>query len=634
MPDGERVQILFRTGLDDYDSIQRAYESGASDFYIKHGNPLLLLERVRFLFRAQRMQDDLRRSEQRLAYAQRLALLGHWERTFEGRTIAAANMVCQLLGVDEPHKLSWQMLCEQAHPDDVALMQLTMQRAINHHGTFRLEHRVIGKHAQPLVLRHQGEVVLVNNRWIIRSTVQDVTETRAQEDRIRFLAFHDPLTTLPNRESATRTLKQSLQKAATQQDHVFALGLDDFNRVVSSLGQNVSDAVLKMVGERLRGQLRGSDQLLISSGQEPDNGCVVARAEGDKFLCVVSNLQLSEAAIGIAKRLQRAIATTMVIGDTELQLSASVGVSLYPDDGRGAEELIDNAFAALVHNRGQKGSCQLFAAEISSRARQRLTLETELRHAIDTQQFELHFQPRLRLANNTVCSAEALARWRHPVRGLVMPGDFIPVLEEVSLIIPLGNLVINMAARQAVQWRRLYGPEFRISFNISPLQFAEPGLLVEIDNAVLRAGAAYENLEVEITESAFMSQPDEVIRILHAFRERGLRVALDDFGTGFSSLSYLRSMPLDILKIDRSFVADIGVSQGGSSLVNAIMFMANALGLSCVAEGVERESQLQFLATGHCDEAQGYLLSRPLPAADFERWMSHWENAQPGIKTA
>lgn len=632
MPRGERVQILLMTGRDDYDAIQRAYEAGANDFAVKHVNPILWLERVRFLFRAQRMQDELRLSEQRLTYAQRLALLGHWERTLDGRTLAVSSVVCQLLEIDEPRNLTWQTLCDQTHPDDLGLMQLTMQRAISYHTTFRLEHRVVTPRGNLRVLRHQGEVVtgLKDNEWTIRSTVQDVTETRAQEDRIRFLAFHDPLTALPNRESATRTLKAAIRNCTANLEHVavFALGLDDFNRIASSVGQNISDAVLKTVGDRLRGQIRGSDHVLVSNAQETEESCVVARADGDKFLCVVSNLQLSEAAISIAKRLQRAISSPVEMGDTELQLTASVGISLYPEDGASAEELIDNAFTALAHNGVQKGSCQFFASEIGSRARQRLSLETELRQAIEVNQFELHFQPRLWLADNSVRGAEALVRWRHPTRGLVMPADFIPLIEEAGLIAPLGNLVIDMAAHQATLWRKYFGPEFRISFNVSPLQFGVSDLVAEIDNAVRREGARHENLEMEITESALMSRPELVINTLQALRERGLRLALDDFGTGFSSLSYLRKLPLDVLKIDRSFVHDIGVTQSGSALVNAILFMAHALGLHCVAEGVEKNSQLNFLSANHCHEVQGFLLARPMPAIDCEHWIQNWQMTQ------
>ncbi len=630
MPGGERAQILFITGQDDYDSIQRAYQAGANDFVVKqHINPILLLERVRFLFRAQRMQDELRRSEQRLSYAQRLATLGHWERTLDGGTLAVSSVVCQLLNVADPGQLNWQVLCEQTHPDDLSAMQLTMQRAITNRSNFRLEHRVINQHGTQRVLRHQGEVVFDNNNWSIRSTVQDVTETRAQEDRIRFLAFHDPLTALPNRESAVRTLKLAIKTCAAQQEHVavFALWLDDFNRVASSLGQHVSDAVLKTMGDRLRSQIRGSDHVTLNSNQNAQDGCVVARADSDKFLIVVSNLHLSETAISIAKRLQRAVASPVAMGDTELQLSASVGISLYPDDGSTAEELVDNAFSALMHTSGQKGTCQFFATEISSRARQRLTLEAELRQAIEANQFLLHFQPRMRLADNGVHGAEALVRWQHPTRGLIMPGDFVPLAEEIGLIAPLGGLVINMAARQAMHWRQLFGRQFRISFNISPLQFGAVNLIGAIDQAVLREQAHFENLEVEITESALMARPEVVINALHAFHERGLRVALDDFGTGFSSLSYLRKLPLDVLKIDRSFIADIGATQSGSSLVNAILFMAHALGLSCVAEGVEQESQLSFLAAHHCHEVQGYLLARPMAAPDFERWLHNWQTA-------
>ncbi|HVY21865.1 MAG TPA: EAL domain-containing protein [Steroidobacteraceae bacterium] len=639
MPGGERVQILFMTGVDDYDSIQRAYEAGANDFALKRINPSLLVERVRFLFKAQQMQDALRLSEQRLSYAQRLAQLGHWERTLDGKTVAVSPVVCALLEVGDGAGLTWDTLCEKVHPDDLPMIQRELQQAIAQHTVYRFEHRFMGRKNVIKVLRHQGEVVAtdVPGQWVVRSTLQDVTERRAQEDRLHFLAFHDPLTSLPNRELALRALDSVISDHSREHQHiaVFAVGLDDFSRINSSLGQAVGDTVLKTVGDRLRAQVRDSDHVLRTGElRELKNGCLVARTEGDRFLCVVTNLQLSEAAISIAKRLQRAVASPLALGDAELTLSSTIGVSLYPHDGLNATELIDHAFAALLHAKGQKGSCQFFAAEISDRARQRLTLETELRHALEERQFELFYQPRLQLADNRVHGAEALVRWRHPARGMVSPADFIPLMEDMGLITALGNQVIDMVAQQVTHWARLDPDEFRVSFNISPLQFLNSDVVAEVDAALKRHHGLHKYLEVEITESALLSQPELVSATLQAFRERGIRVALDDFGTGFSSLSYLRKLPLDVLKIDRSFISDIGVSHSGTTLVDAMLFIAQALGLDCVAEGVELETQLSFLASQHCKEVQGYLIARPMPAGDFLHWRQKWNAKQCIPKTA
>jgi PleD family two-component response regulator len=271
MPNGERVQILIMTSREDHDAIKRAYEAGASDFTLKQINPALLVERVRFLFRAQRMQDDFRTNQQRLYHAQRLALLGHWERTLEGETVSASLVVCQLLGATSQDKLNWQWLCDRTHPEDLPSIQGKMALAIEQRTNFRLEHRVTGALNRVRVLRHQGEVVqgIHPGQWIVRSTVQDVTEARAQEDRIRFLAFHDPLTALPNRESAVRTLKQAIEVHSSPQEHiaVFALSLDNFGRIAGSLGQSISDVVLKTMGDRLRGQIRGTDHVLAANAQ-------------------------------------------------------------------------------------------------------------------------------------------------------------------------------------------------------------------------------------------------------------------------------------------------------------------------------------------------------------------------------
>ena len=631
LPGGERAQFLFITGQDDLQSIQRAYEVGANDFVTKGTHPALLVERVNFLLRSQQLQDHLRLSEQRLAYAQRLAQLGHWEYTPEGHTLTVAPVVTQILDLERDEQLSWQHLCAHSHPDDVPHMQLTLQRAIQHRKTFRLEHRYISARNATLVLRHQGELALnAHGQWLIRSTVQNVTETRAQEERIRFLAFHDPLTGLPNRESAQRKLRHAIEDAAHSNLHiaVCALWLDDFSRISGSLGQQASDEVLKTVSQRLRSQLRDSDHIAREFGGDDNLTGMVARGDGDKFICIIDQLQFGEAAQGIVKRLQRAIATPLQIGATRLQLTASVGISVYPTDGDNADDLLDCANSALRHVQGHKNACQFFASAISQHARERLHLESELHQAIAQRQFVMHYQPRLRLQDDAIQGAEALVRWQHPQRGLVMPGEFIPVLEEMNLIAELGQQVMAMVAQQTQVWRLRYAQPLRISFNISPLQFMGVDLLQQVDQAVQHAGAHYEDLEVEITESALLSQPDVVINTLHAFRERGLHIALDDFGTGFSSLSYLRKLPLDVLKIDRSFVSDIGVSQGGSALISAILYMADALDLKCVAEGVELETQLNFLRQHRCHEAQGYLLSRPLAVPDFERWLEHWQTSQ------
>lgn len=639
MPGGDRVQILFMTGSDDYESIQRAYETGANDFSPKRINPLLLVERVRFLFKSQQMQDSLRMSEQRLSYAQRLAQLGHWERTLEGATIAVSPVVCTLLEAGDPTGLSWQWLEERVHPDDRPMVQREIQQAIMQHTVYRFEHRFILRNNSIKVLRHQGEIVATDipGQSVVRSTVQDVTERRAQEDRIHFLAFHDPLTSLPNRELALRALDSAIADHSREHQHiaVFAVGLDDFSRINSSLGQAVGDTVLKAVGDRLRAQVRDSDHVLRTGElREMKSGCLVARTEGDRFLCIVTNLQLSEAAISIAKRLQRAVAAPLALGDAELTLSTTVGVSLYPHDGMTATELIDHAFAALLHAKGQKGSCQFFAAEISDRARHRLTMETELRQALEAKQFELFYQPRLSLKDNRVYSAEALVRWRHPARGLVSPGEFIPLMEDMGLITPLGTQVIEMAASQATQWCQNDPEEFRVSFNISPLQFVNNDVVAEVDAALKRTNGLHKYLEVEITESTLLSQPETVSATLQKFRDRGIRVALDDFGTGFSSLSYLSKLPLDVLKIDRSFIADIGVSHSGATLVEAMLFIAQALKLDCVAEGVELETQMSFLAMQQCKEIQGYLIAKPMPAHEFAAWRKKWNQEHHVMKSA
>lgn len=638
LPQGERVQILILTGSDDHESARRAFEAGANDFAMKSVMPEMVVERIRFLLKAQTMQDALRASEERLSHAQRMARLGHWERSLDGHTLAVSPMVMQLLELDARQPLDWAGFLALVHPEDRDALELAVQRAVEAFSVYRVEHRMLTASGHPCVLQHQGEVANgeQGNEWIIRATLQDITERRAQEDRISYLVHHDSLTALPNRESIAQSLHVILREQQKVGGHVavFALGVDNFAQISSSLGHTIGDMALKTAGDRLRGSIRDHDRVVLDSGGS-DGSCLVARGEGARFFCIFPRLALGEVALSIAQRLQKIIAAPMSMGDTLLNLSASVGISMYPDDGEAANQLLDNALIALNHTRsGEKGAVEFFTQEISRRARQRLVLESELRQAIAEGQFELYYQPRITLIDDRVHGAEALIRWHHPQRGLVSPGEFIPLVEEQGLIEPLGNLVIDLAVRQASRWRERFGRQFRLSFNISPLQFVGVDLMQVIDSAVQRHHADYTNLEVEITESALMARADAAVATLHALRERHIKLALDDFGTGFSSLSYLQQLPLDILKIDRSFISDIGVSRNGTSLVNAMLMMARALDMECVAEGVELDTQLAYLREQGCQQVQGYLIARPIPATDFETFVERWQHTRQQAKRA
>lgn len=626
LPGGNRIQILIMTGLDDLESIQKACAAGANDFASKGFHPSLLVERVRYLLRNQDLQDTLHQSEQRLNYAERLASVGHWERTINGTTQAISPTVCKFLDNKNISEITWDYLCDHTHPDDVPYLKANMEHAIKNFSNFQLEHRYISNKGALRILRHQGEFNRdANGNWVIYSTVQDVTENRVQEERIRFLAFKDPLTELPNRAAAIRDLARLLDyhKDDNSLVAVLAICLDDFNRITGSLGQDASDTVLKAVSDILRKQIRDPLQDLTNN-DDPKEALLIAHSEGEKFICIVNHLKFTEAASAIAKRIQRAISAPIKVADMELQLTASIGISLCPNDTQDAHQLLDNAFTALLHACDHKNACQLFSDDLNHAARQRLSLEVELVRAMENQEFELFYQPRLNLSDNSIRGAEALVRWRHPQRGIIGPSEFILLLEEMGLISKVGNQVINMAAQQAALWQRTIDPDFRVSFNVSPLQFGLVDLVTEIDAAVKRTGAQHTNLEMEVTESALMSDPEQVISILRALRNRGLRIAMDDFGTGFSSLGMLRDMPVDILKIDRSFVKDIGVTATGSAMVNAILVMARALNLKCVAEGVEMDTQLHFLTHNHCNEAQGYLLAKPMTAQHLEHWIKQW----------
>jgi diguanylate cyclase (GGDEF)-like protein len=627
----QRVRIMFLTDPEDHAAVRQAYEEGGDNFAIRQSNPVQMVERIRFLLRAQQTQDRLRASERRLERAQGLARLGHWERQPDGRTVAASRYLLQLLGEREIGQLSWQRLCRQIEPEDLERVQQAMHEALARKSTFAFEHRYNRADGQQRVLRHAGEIGSDDRGDpLICSTVQDVTDVRARDDQIQYLSLHDQLTSLPNQESFLRTLGAVFEA----DDHgilhagVFAIGIDATERITGSVGRDAVDKLLKIFGARLAAQLRNQDESgrkAVRSGKLS----LLARADGDKFLCAV-DLKSVVAAATMAARLQRALAKPVSLGTGELQFTASLGISLYPNDASNAAEMVRNALSALAHTTDQRNVLQFYTDEVSARARRRLALESTLRRALDARQFTLHYQPRLQIASGRLCGAEALVRWNHPTRGLQSPGKFVPVLESMGLISVLGRQVVEMTAAQARLWHAHFGGGFRVSCNLSPLEFRGGDLVRAVDEDVARAGGVYQSLEFEITEGALLDRSAQVLAVLQAFRERGVRLALDDFGTGFSSLGYLRQLPLDILKIDRSFIADIVVSRRGGSLVIAILQMARALGIGCVAEGVEDPRQLQFLSANRCEEVQGFLLARPMAAADFENWAKEAQQNQTG----
>ncbi len=411
---------------------------------------------------------------------------------------------------------------------------------------------------------------------------------------------------------------------------VLMLDVDNFSRINDTQGPAVGDMLLQDVANRLQFCLRDSPRAPSSpspdSEQSDDIKDWVARTGGDEFALALPGVATVDSAQIVAHRVQLALARPFVLAQQEVPLSASIGVSIFPLDAAGAGALVNNADAAMHHGKktGQ-GGMEFFNKSISTRAAKRLSLEADLRKALERGEFTLNYQPRLALKDLRVEAVEALLRWPHPQRGLVPPEEFIPLAEQSRLIVDIGDWVLREACAQVRRWRDAGAPEWQVAVNVSGVQFRDGSLVRRVAGAIDSAGIDARMIELEFTEGALIEYSSAVSQAVKALKELGVATALDDFGTGYSSMSYLRHFPVDTLKIDRVFVRDIASKcTGNAPLVDAIIAMAKSLGLATVAEGVETEGQWQYLRNRDANQVQGFLFCRPLAIADLERWHTDW----------
>lgn len=435
----------------------------------------------------------------------------------------------------------------------------------------------------------------------------DITRNKLIEQQLQRMAFHDDLTGLPNRSLCKERLNHEIKVAHRRDEQlaVLFLDLDRFKYVNDTLGHSSGDLLLLEASRRIQACVRESD--------------TVARLGGDEFMVVMTSVTSAKTVERIAGNIIQALADKFVLHGHEVGIGVSIGISLYPDNGTDYDELTKNADAAMYRAKeAGRNTFMFFTNELQAAMLERLNLEKELRHAIKHEAFELYYQPKVDLLSGQVVGVEALLRWSRDDGAMVLPSSFIPLAEETGLIIPLGEWVLRQACRQAVAWREAGYGELRMAVNLSAKQFEQADIVARIESILAAAGLLPAALELEVTESMVMKSTDQAVVTLQRLRTLGVHIAVDDFGTGYSSLSYLKRLPLQTLKIDRSFVQDLGNDSDDEAIVSAIISMASTLELRVVAEGVETIEQLEFLRRDGCDEAQGYLFSRPLPAAQLE----------------
>jgi len=440
----------------------------------------------------------------------------------------------------------------------------------------------------------------------LEQTVHARTERlEAANRQLRHLATHDALTGLPNRVLLDDRLEQAIAhaKRGGQPFALLMVDLDRFKLVNDSMGHRAGDELLRTIAQRLQGSVRSVD--------------TVARVGGDEFVLVLSPAEIGEART-VARKVIEAIREPMNLAGGDVHVSASAGIAMYPADGVTNEMLLSNADSAMycAKNRG-RNQLQHYERGMDEATRERVKRETDLHGALERGEFELHYQPKVEAGTGCVNGAEALIRWRHPEQGIIAPGDFIPLAEDCGLIIPIGEWVVREACRQARSWQKEGLPALRVAVNVSASQFRQDDFLEMVRGALDAAGLEPRHLELELTESAVMTNPEESTAMLEKLSAMGVLVSVDDFGTGYSSMSYLRRFPIDKLKIDRTFVKDLASRPEDASIVQAIISLAHSLRLKVVAEGVETSDQLRALREMNCDQYQGFHFSPPLPAEEF-----------------
>jgi diguanylate cyclase (GGDEF)-like protein/PAS domain S-box-containing protein len=461
---------------------------------------------------------------------------------------------------------------------------------------------------------HDIEVVATNllHDEVVEGIVcncRDITDRTHVEQELARQAYEDDLTGLPNRVLFLDRLQVALARARRRRSGVAVLflDLDRFKVINDSLGHEPGDRLLTAVARRLEGALRPED--------------TVARFGGDEFTVLCEDLTSTVEPIGIAERISRALATPFLLDDREVFLTASIGIAVAPDQAATADALLRDADAAMYRAKERgRARFEVFDDATRERAMARLETEHDLHRAVDRDELCLRYQPIVDLESGRVTGVEALIRWQHPRRGMVEPTGFVPLAEETGLIVPIGEWVLAEACRQVGDWRRrgILPAHFSVSVNLSAGQLGQPRLRQVLDNALQESGIDPASLWLEITESAVMDDADAAIATLRDFKERGLCLSIDDFGTGYSSLSYLKRLPIDALKVDRSFVAGLGIDTEDHAIAEAVVTLAHTLGLGAVAEGVETPAQLSELRTLGCDSAQGFYFSRPVDAVDVE----------------
>ena len=629
LPGFESTPVLMLTGLDDEASINRAYQVGATDFFVKSNQWSLLAGRLRYLLRSSRTRIELERSKARLARAQDLARMGsfEWDR-IDGFSMAAEALRVFGRGPSDPIDFIGVMRMVP-HGDRTIFLRL-LRDVLAHNSVLVTDlpvtlldgrQRVVHIEAEPEFNEH-------GSACGYSGVLQDVTDRRQAEDRIRQLAHFDSLTGLPNRRQLIWRVERAIEQARRGGHEVglLLIDLDRFKVINDTLGHAAGDELLIEVGRRLRSCVRHSDQVMDGmlenvGGRSHRSLEAVGRLGGDEFVALLPEVVDERDAERVAQRVLDVMREPIFIAGQDCFVTASVGIAIFPRDGQTMADLLRNSDVAMYAVKSQgRNAAALYTPQLAGQGREKLELESALHKALERNEIVLHYQPKIDVRGARMVGAEALMRWKRGGR-LVPPAEFIPLAEETGLIVPLSEWALREAARQAKVWQLNFGFSDSIAVNLPSRLFERSDLVEHIHQCVSAYGVPHRAIQLEITENNLMKDLQNVIPALHRLNEVGVEISIDDFGTGYSSLAYLTTLPISEVKIDRTFVRDLGITPQSSAVVTAIIALARALGLRVIAEGVETLRQMEVLHRLGCSQMQGFLFSKPLPPDDLERWL-------------
>lgn len=628
LPGGSYIQILMVTGLDDTESIERAFEAGANDFVAKPINWTMLGHRGKYMLRAGRAIQELNRSKHRLTKTQELARLGNWEIDLTDNSFYCSPEACRLLGLrDDLPQVSYKDFLKSVAVQEQDRVKDKIETAIELHRPFSINYRIIHPNGTQLHILNRCDIFYNENGLaeMMIGAVQDVTQLKNAEEEIRLLAFYDSLTGLANRTLFLDRLAYELT-SAKRHGKIFALlfiDLDRFKRVNDTFGHHIGDLLLKNVSETLKKCIRKSDVATgpVARGESDD---LIARLGGDEFIILLSNMNEPENAALVARKIIHGIPAVYMLEGNEISITTSIGISIFPSDGDEIELLLKNADSAMYHAKESgRNNYQFYKESLNTAVVERYSLEHGIKNALQQDEFALYYQPQIDLSTQKIVGCEALIRWLHPQGGMIPPDRFIPIAEESGLIIDINKWVIETACRQNVLWREAGLKPIRIAVNLSGYKLASQNIIEIIQGALLDTHLDASNLEIEITENVLMRETKDTVSILQQLKNLKLKIALDDFGTGYSSLSYLTSFPVDIIKIDRSFVMGCTMQKNNRVIIKAIIAMGHSLGMKIVAEGIETKEEFELIKGYGADEGQGYFFSPPIHGNEFTKLLEN-----------